>query len=97
VEIARARLQLIIVPKITSKFGMATNADPTMIPNNVKVESNRVLMKNRRRPEPSCTFFSQFLKRSNITNFIRNPLECLCSRELFKFYVRDDLSRFLKS
>ncbi|MCD6089114.1 hypothetical protein J7K07_05300 [Candidatus Bathyarchaeota archaeon] len=57
-----AKLLLSIVPKITSNSGLVTNADPTIIPRSINVESNRVLTKNLRRMGPTSALFSQSFK-----------------------------------
>ena len=58
VEMPKARLVVSIVTMITFKPASPANAEPTIIPSSIKVESNNVFMKNLRIMGPTLSCLS---------------------------------------
>ena len=58
----KARLVVSMVIMMTFKPASVANADPTIMPSSIKVESNSVLMKNLRIMGPTLSCLSVSLK-----------------------------------
>jgi hypothetical protein len=61
----KAKLLVIMVPKITFNSGVVTKLEPTITPKRTNVESNNVFIKNLLIEGPLSAAFSESFRKSN--------------------------------